>query len=161
MMATGIDILWPAAQRFQAHVAQALSPPIRANSLDPVCALILPALRSVLDSPHRITISQQSIDSRAKKTALVGALFVPLIIELGRDLDAYDFMTQRVVLDILYTTFFKQSTRPVELSALGALQSIAEFVSKNGSGENRLLGLGILQISLGRMEKDSLVRAIP
>jgi len=161
MISAGIEIPWPSAQQFQVHTAQALSPPLRKVPLDPVCTLVLPALRSVLDAPHRITIGSQSVDSRTKKTALVGALFVPLIIELGRDLDVYDFMTQRTVLDILHVTFFKQNTRTVELSALGALQSIAEFVNKQGSSENRLLGLGILQIAIGRVEKDSLVRAIP
>jgi len=161
MMATGVEIPWSSAQRIQAHVSQSLSLPLRNISFDPVCTLVLPMLRSVLDSPKHLTIGSQSVESRTKKTALVGALFVPLVIELARDLGKYDFSTQRTVLDIMYTTFFKQSTRNVELSALGALQSIADFVSQDGSVENRLLGLGILQTAMGRVERDSLVRAVP
>jgi hypothetical protein len=175
MLAMGIDINWALAQRFQGHVAQALSS-LATYPGEPVSTLVLPALRAALDSPHRISIGTQPVDSRSKKTALVGALFVPVIIDLAGDLHEYDFSTQRVLLDIMYATFFKQSTRTVELGALGALQSLAQFVENTaavppgrasverileGSGENRLLAIGSLQLALGRVDKESLIRAIP
>lgn len=175
MLAMGIDIHWASAQRFQGHVAQTLAS-LATHPGEPVSTIVLPALRAALDSPHRVGIGAQAADSRSRKTALVGALFVPVIIDLASDLHEYDFTTQRVILDIMYTTFFKQSTRTVELGALGALQSVAEFVAKTGaalpesagsehvregSGENRLLAIAILQLAIGRVERDSLVRATP
>jgi hypothetical protein len=92
---------------------------------------------------------------------LIGALFVPIVIEFGRDLLAHEYMVQRALLDILNVVFFKHNTRTVELAALGALQSIAELVKDGESSENRLLGLQVLQSAMQRVEKDSLVRAIP
>lgn len=175
MLATGIDIHWAAAQRFQGHVAQTLTS-LASYPGEPVSTLVLPALRAALDSPHRISVGAQAVDSRSKKTALVGALVVPVIIDLASDLYVYNFSTQRALLDIMYATFFKQSTRTVELGALGALQSLAEYVERTGkaafgragpeeeregSGENRLLAIGILQLAITRVDKDSLVRAIP
>lgn len=120
--------------------------------------MVLPALRSVMDSPSRLTIGGSS---DTKKTAMVGAVFVPVVIEFARELDKHDFMTQRCVLDILLATFFKHDVRSVELAALSAMQNLADFAGKDGSAENRLLAVRVLQTALVRIGPEILTRAVP
>ena len=164
MLAAGIDIAWTFAQRFQQHVADSMAL-LWTHPMDDRALLALPALRSALDSTHRISVGAQPLDSsnKPRKTALVGALFVPIAIDFGRELleKHHDYITKRLILDILNIVFFKHNTRNVELAALGALQSIAEFCRDGRKDENRLYGISILQMALGRLEKDSLVRVIP
>lgn len=107
MLSTGTSITWIEAQRFQQHVASVCSLPW-AESSDKLIDLFLPALRDVLDSTVRIPIGAQPGDTRAtKKTTLIGALFVPVVIDLGSELYRLDFLAQRCLLDILMVTFFK------------------------------------------------------
>lgn len=156
MLSYGISIPWISAQRFQQHVASACALPWADPSYSLV-TLVLPALRSVLDSPKRLVIGAPN----SKKTTLVGALFVPVVIHFFRELEKHDFLTQRCLLDILMVTFFKQDVRAAELAAVNALQSLAEFAAVDGINENRLLAIQILQTAMSRMEKDTLSRAVP
>lgn len=160
MLSAGIEIPWITAQQFQQHVGQTVALPWD-HPLQPLTTLVLPALRTAVDSIHRIAIGPLAIEGKSKKTALVGALFVPIVIDFGRELHLHDFVVQRDILDILNVVFFKQNTRTVELAALGALQSIAEVVKEGQCAENRLLALQILHTAINRVERDSLVRAIP
>nr|XP_018262073.1 uncharacterized protein I303_05088 [Kwoniella dejecticola CBS 10117]OBR84231.1 hypothetical protein I303_05088 [Kwoniella dejecticola CBS 10117] len=160
MLSAGVPIPWVIAQRFQQHVASCLASPW-SNPIEGITALILPSLRGVLDSSARITISGQTFESKAKKTALVGALFVPVVIDLGGELGKFEYLTQRVLLDILMVTFFKQNVRIVELAALSSLQTLAQFVATTECAENRLLALQILQTAPVRMDRESVIRAVP
>lgn len=154
MVTTGVSIPWTLAQRFQQHVASACALPWT-PPIDSLTTMVLPALRDVLDSPQRLTIST------SKKTILVGSLFVPVIVDFSRELEKHDFLTQRCLLDIFMVFFFKHDTRPVELAARAALQALAEFAANDASVENRLLAIQILQIAVSRMERESLSRAVP
>lgn len=58
-------------------------------------------------------------------------------------------------------TFFKQDVRPVELAAVSALQGLAEFAAADGSVENRLLAIQILQTAVSRVGTEGLSRAVP
>ncbi|KAK8858838.1 hypothetical protein IAR55_003068 [Kwoniella newhampshirensis] len=160
MLASSVPVIWMAAQRFQQHVASFCVFPW-SNPIDGITAVLLPSLRSALDSPVRILITGQTFGSKVKKTVLIGSLFVPVVVEFGNELEKHDFLTQRVILDILMITFFKQNVRPVELAALSALQTLAEFVNKCECVENRLLALQILQTAVIRMDRESVIRAIP
>lgn len=160
MIASGVEIPWITAQHFQQHIGRAVAVPWD-QPYAPLTTLILPALRSVTDSTHRLSIGPLTLDGKAKKTALVGALFVPIVVEFGRELLLHDETVQRKILDILHAVFFKQNTRTVELAALGALQSVAEVVKDGENVENRLLALQILHTAVNRVAKDSLVRAVP
>nr|XP_019045323.1 hypothetical protein I302_05712 [Kwoniella bestiolae CBS 10118]OCF24253.1 hypothetical protein I302_05712 [Kwoniella bestiolae CBS 10118] len=160
MLSSGVPVSWMTAQRFQQHVASCLSLPWT-NPIEGITSLVLPSVRSALDSSARITISGQTFESKAKKSALVGALFVPTIIDLGGELGKFEYLTQRTLLDILMVTFFKQNTRTVELAALSALQTLAQFVATTECAENRLLALQILQTAPVRMDRESVIRAVP
>nr|XP_019013028.1 uncharacterized protein I206_02525 [Kwoniella pini CBS 10737]OCF51809.1 hypothetical protein I206_02525 [Kwoniella pini CBS 10737] len=160
MLSAGVPIPWIIAQRFQQHVASCLALPWT-NPVESLTSLVLPSLRGVLDSSVRITISGQTFESKAKKTASVGTLFVPIIIDLGGELGKFEYLTQRVLLDILMVTFFKQNVRTVELAALSSLQTLAQFVATSECAENRLLALQILQIAPVRMDRESVIRAVP
>jgi len=156
MLSAGISIPWISAQRIQQHVASACDAPWT-RPTEALTSLILPALRDVLDSSHRIVVGPPN----AKKTCLVGALFVPVVIDFFREFDKHDFLTQRCLLDIMMVTFFKHDVRTVELAALSALQSLAEFAAGNQSVENRLLAIQVVQTALSRMETHCLSRAVP
>ncbi|WVR06582.1 hypothetical protein IAU60_003614 [Kwoniella sp. DSM 27419] len=160
LLAAGVPISWTVAQRFQQHVASSLSTPWAAP-VESLTAMVLPALRAALDSSSRITISGQSFESKTKRTTLVGALFVPVIMDLAGELAKRDFLTQKVLLDALMVTFFKQNVRPVELAALSTLQTLALFVVNEPCAENRLLALQILQTALVKMDRDNIARTIP
>ncbi|WVQ84347.1 hypothetical protein IAT38_006499 [Cryptococcus sp. DSM 104549] len=160
MLASGIPIPWVVAQRFQQHVAAACQLPWTPPT-DGLTTLVLPALRSALDSSARILITGQTFETKIKKTAPVGSLFVPVVIDLGSELGSRDYLTQRILLDIMMVVFFKQNVRPVELASLSALQTIAEFVSTGECAENRLLALQVLQTAAVRMERESVIRAVP
>ncbi|WRT68054.1 uncharacterized protein IL334_005029 [Kwoniella shivajii] len=160
MLSSGVPISWITAQRFQQHVASCLALPWT-NPIEGITSLVLPAIRGVLDSSTRITISGQTFDNKSKKTALVGSLFVPVVIDLGSELGKFEYLTQRTILDSLMATFFKQNVRSVELAALSALQTLAQFVATTECAENRLLALQILQIAVVRMERESVIRAVP
>lgn len=164
MLAAGIEIPWASAQRFQHHVGRAVALPWDQLAVH-AAGLTLPALRKVLDSPCELIIGQAIVETanKQKRTALVGAFFVPLVIDFGQELlsTRHDYLTKRCLLDILNIVFFKHSVRTVELAALGALQSIAEFCRDGEADENRLYGISILQMAMNRLEKDSLVRAVP
>lgn len=115
MLAAGVPITWIAAQRFQQRVASAcalpwFNPPV-------FTAVVLPGLRSVLDSPIRITISGDTFESKMKKTVLVGSLFVPVVIDFAQELTKYAVVVQRILLDILMVTFFKVSQAFVDWSS--------------------------------------------
>ncbi|KAK4689023.1 hypothetical protein P7C73_g1090, partial [Tremellales sp. Uapishka_1] len=159
MLSSGVEIPWVTLQRFQQHVASACALPwISDPRASGVTTLILPALRQVLDSSVRIPIG---VHNQSKKTAMIGGVFVPVVIDLGEQLVKSDFTSQRCLLDILMVTFFKQNTRPVELAALSALQTLADFASQDGSVENRLLAISILQTAVSRLERESFFRAVP
>ncbi|OXG10991.1 hypothetical protein C366_06495 [Cryptococcus neoformans Tu401-1] len=159
MLAAGVPITWIAAQRFQQRVAAAcalpwFNPPV-------FTAVVLPGLRSVLDSPIRIMISGETFESKVKKTVLVGSLFVPVVIDFAQELKKYDVAVQRILLDILMVTFFKQDVTRVELSTYSAVQKVADFVLTGECSENRLLALQILQIAVTKIERDKIIRAVP
>ncbi|WWC96533.1 hypothetical protein V866_003401 [Kwoniella sp. B9012] len=160
MLSSGVSVPWIIAQRFQQHVASCLSLPWT-NPIEGITSLVFPSIRGVLDSTARITISGQTFESKAKKTALVGALFVPIVIDLGSELGKFEYLTQRTLLDILMVTFFKQNVRTVELAALSSLQTLAQFVATTECAENRLLALQILQTAPVRMDRGSVIRAVP
>ncbi|OCF37304.1 hypothetical protein I316_01213 [Kwoniella heveanensis BCC8398] len=160
MLSAGVPISWSAAQRFQQHVASCLASPWP-NPVEGVTALVLPSIRDAIDSSARVTISGQTFDSKTKKTTLVGSIFVYTVVDLASQLEKHDYLTQRTLLDILMVTFFKQNVRPIELSALSALQVIAQFVATTECAENRLLALQILQTAVARMERESVIRAVP
>jgi hypothetical protein len=153
MLASGISIPWDAAQRFQQHVAATCALPWQLPNQG-ITNLVLPSLRNVLDSAHRIS-------TRGQKSILVGSLFIPVVIDFGNELRKHDFLIQRYLLDILMITFFKHEVRIVELAAIGTLQTIADFVALPGSTENRLLALQILQTALSRLDAHSLLRVSP
>ena len=181
MISTGIETGWETLHRFQQHVINVCSPPWPEDAAS-ITSLVLPAVRDVLDSPQHINLNTQSnthssshshsrpqphtqtsfYDSKtAKKSTLIGAMFVPAIIDLGRDLDKQNYTTQRIILDLLMIVFFKQTTKTGDLAAIGALHSLAEFVASGDCVENRLLAIQILQTAVGRMEMDSLARVTP
>lgn len=115
MLAAGVSITWITAQRFQQRVAAAcalpwFNPPV-------FTAVVLPGLRSVLDSPIRIMIAGETFESKVKKTVLVGSLFVPVVIDFAQELKKYDAAVQRILLDILMVTFFKVSQVFVDWSS--------------------------------------------
>jgi len=155
-LSSSIPIPWISAQRFQQHVASAGALPWTVPS-GRFTSLVLPALRGVLDSPNRLVVGA----TNSKKTILVGSLFVAVVIDFHRELDKHDFLTQRCILDILMVTFFKQDVRPVELAAVSALQGLAEFAAADGSVENRLLAIQILQTAVSRVGTEGLSRAVP
>jgi hypothetical protein len=155
MLSTGIEISWPMAQRLQQHVAAACALPWPVPN-EGIVNLVLPALRQVLDSSQRISTSGQG-----KKSVLVGALFVPVVIDFGNELRKHDFLTQRCLLDILMVTLYKQDVKVVELAALGTLQTIADYVALPGSTENRLLAIQILQTAVSRIDIHSFLRVSP
>ncbi|KIR32183.1 hypothetical protein I352_05415 [Cryptococcus deuterogattii MMRL2647] len=159
MLAAGVSITWIAAQRFQQRVASAcalpwFNPPV-------FTAVVLPGLRSVLDSPIRITISGDAFESKVKKTVLVGSLLVPVVIDFAQELTKYDVVVQRSLLDILMVTFFKQDVTRVELSTYSAVQKVADFVLISECSENRLFALQILQTAVVKVERDKIIRAVP
>lgn len=159
MLAAGVSITWITAQRFQQRVAAAcalpwFNPPV-------FTAVVLPGLRSVLDSPIRIMIAGETFESKVKKTVLVGSLFVPVVIDFAQELKKYDAAVQRILLDILMVTFFKQDVTRVELSTYSAVQKIADFVLTDECSENRLLALQVLQIAVAKVERDKIIRAVP
>lgn len=154
MLATGIDLPWSMAQRIQQHVAAACALPWPVSN-EGIVSLVLPALRQVLDSSQRLTTGQ------GKKSILVGALFVPVVIDFGNELRKHDYLTQRCLLDILMVTIYKQDVKVVELSALGTLQTVADFVALPGSTENRLLAIQILQTAVSRIDTHSFLRVSP
>jgi hypothetical protein len=155
MLATGIDVSWTMAQRIQQHVAAACALPWPIPN-EGIVSLVLPALRQVLDSAHRL-----STGTATKKTVLVGSLFVPVVINFGNELRKHDYLTQRCLLDILMVTIYKQDVKVVELAALGTLQTIADFVALPGSTENRLLAIQILQTAISRIDTRSFLRVSP
>jgi len=155
MLATGIDVSWPMAQRIQQHVAAACALPWPIPN-EGIVSLVLPALRQVLDSAHRL-----STGTASKKTVLVGSLFVPVVINFGNELRKHDYLTQRCLLDILMVTIYKQDVKVVELAALGTLQTVADFVALPGSTENRLLAIQILQTAITRIDTRSFLRVSP
>lgn len=155
ILASGIEIPWGTAQRFQQHVASACALPWSLPN-DGIVKLVLPALRTVLDSPHHLSPGGQN-----RKSVLVGALVVPVIINFGNELKRHDFLTQRSLLDILHVTIYKQELRTVELAVLGALQTVAEHAASPGSSETRLLALRVLQTALSRVAGHSLLRVSP
>ncbi|WWD18729.1 hypothetical protein CI109_103183 [Kwoniella shandongensis] len=161
MLSNSVPIKWNTAQRFQQHVASFCAFPW-SDPIERITSIILPSLRSALDSSARVIITgHHTLESKTKKTALVGSLFVPVIIDFGNELGKYDYLTQRLILDILMVTFFKQNVRPVELAALSALQTLAEFVHTCECAENRLLALQVLQTAIVRVERESVIRAVP
>ena len=160
MLATGIETTWDTAQRFQQHVARACELPwVQAD--DAVVGLILPALRSVLDSSHSLKLGNQSVNAKSKDSTLIGTMFVPIVIDMGSQIEQHDTLAQRVLLDLIMVIFFKQSTRNVELAALGAMQTLADFVETADCVESRLLAIQILQTAMTRVERDSLARVVP
>jgi hypothetical protein len=155
MLATGVEVPWGMAQRIQQHVAAACALPWPVPN-EGIVSLVLPALRQVLDSPQRLSNGNQG-----KKTVLVGALFVPVVIDFGNELRKHDYLTQKCLLDILMVTIYKQDVKVVELAALGTLQTVADFVALPGSTENRLLAVQILQTAIARIETPSFLRVSP
>lgn len=156
MLASNIEISWTAVQRFQQHVAAACALPWSTPN-DGIVNLVLPALRNVLDAPRHLWSSGPS-----RRSVLVGTLFVPVIIDFGNELKRHDHPTQRQLLDVLHVTMHKQDTRPVELAALGALQTVADYAAAvDRSTENRLLALRVISTALSRMEAQSLLRISP
>lgn len=107
MLAAGIPISYTAAQRFQQHVAAICARPWAEPAVD-MATVVLPALRDVLDSPEEVAVSAtQSVEAKKRKTALVGSLFVPAVIDFANILEDQDVLTQRNILDILLTTYHK------------------------------------------------------
>ncbi|KAL7420508.1 hypothetical protein Q5752_004458 [Cryptotrichosporon argae] len=183
MLAAGIEIQWSILHQFQQHVASACATPwprgpahapsnrpasfaAGTASLGPL-TVILPALRQVLDSPTRVAvgITGNAIGDisggKSKKTALVGSLFVPVVVDFAAELPGRDYVTQRTILDVMLVLFFKQNVQPVELSALSTLQLLAAHATDDACGENRLLAIHVLSTALRRMPRDSAVRALP
>ena len=105
MLANGVEVDWLMAQRFQQHVASACALPWPEYS-DGLTHLILPGLRAVLDSSCRIQVGG-AVSSKSRKTELVGAAFVPVILPLAPLLTALDQAGQKYLLDALMITFFK------------------------------------------------------
>lgn len=103
MLAAGVPCPWMVLQRFQQHAAAACDQPWP-TPCDSITSIMLPALKAVLDSPRRIGITQ---DEDRKKTALVGSLFVSVVINFATDLVKWDFVVQRYILDIFLVVFFK------------------------------------------------------
>ncbi|ORY30604.1 hypothetical protein BCR39DRAFT_529130 [Naematelia encephala] len=160
ILASGLQIGWAQAQRFQQHTASACAPPLT-PPFEGIVNVVFPSLRQVLDSSTRLSVAITQSSATRKSTMLVGSLFVPVVIDLSRELDKHDLLTQRHLLDIFMVTFYKQTVEPVELSALSTLQAIAEYVAGSECSENRLLGLQVIQTGMSRMEKASLARVIP
>lgn len=105
MLAASVPCPWMVLQRFQQHAAAACDQPWP-TPCDSITSIMLPALKNVLDSPLRVGITQ---DDDRKKTALVGSLFVSVVINFASDLVKWDFVVQRHILDILLVVFFKVS----------------------------------------------------
>lgn len=160
MLSTGMEIGWIAAGRFQQHLASACAMPWTSPA-DGLTSLVLPALRQVLDSPLRLNVSGTMGPDKTKRTTLVGAIFVPVVIDFGKTVGNQDEMVQRLILDILMTVFFKHNVQPVELSALNALAILADCVKSSQCSEHRLLAIQIIQTTLTRLRKESLIRSAP
>ncbi|WVO14301.1 hypothetical protein L204_101933 [Cryptococcus depauperatus] len=159
MLASGVTISWMAAQRFARHVKAACSSPWLHSTM--FTAAMLPALRSVLDSSARILISSDTHETKTKKSALVGNLFTGMVIEFGDEIEKYDFISQRTLLDIMMIVFFKQNVVPIQRLARNILFKIADLVSMANCSQNRLLALQVLQVAIIRVEREAISRAIP
>jgi hypothetical protein len=105
MLASGVPCEWAVLQRFQQFAAAACDLPWL-SPCDAITSIMLPALKNILDSPRRIATTQEADE---KKTALVGSLFVPVVIKFASVLHEWDFVVQRHILDILLVVFFKVS----------------------------------------------------
>jgi hypothetical protein len=109
MLASGIEIPYVSAQRFQQHVAALCALPWQEPS-GGMEAIVLPAMRDLLDSPRQISTSATSFEiGERKNMAMVGSLFVPAVIEFGSILADKQLLSQRCMLDILLVTFYKVS----------------------------------------------------
>lgn len=110
--------------------------------------------------------------------ALVGSLFVPAVIEFGVILRDESVLSQSCILDILLITFYKvsqilpiiytrantdhqQNIVPVLQPALKTLLDVALFIEREGSADNRISGLAVVQTALDRMKREDLVGVIP
>jgi hypothetical protein len=164
MLAAKVECQWAVLQRIQQHVAATCALPWPEPS-DTVTGILLPALKTLLDSTARTTVADETGHSRitkeTKETTLVGSLFVPIVIGLAADLRKCDFAVQQCILDILLVIFFKHNVQPYELSALTTLQSLAAFAADAGSNENRLVALQVLRTAQTRMPKDRFSRVLP
>ncbi|WVQ73477.1 hypothetical protein IAR50_003049 [Cryptococcus sp. DSM 104548] len=159
MLASGVVVSWVTAQRFQQRVVALVS--TSSARLSAFTSTMLPALRAVLDSPAKILITGHTFETKTRNTASVGSLFVPMVLDFVDDLDTYDHLSQRLLLDILMVVFFKQNVNRVELAALTCVQQVADFVSINGCSENRLLAIQILQTAVEKVDRDKIIRAVP
>jgi hypothetical protein len=122
MLAAGVPIKWEKALRLQQHVAAASAVPW-SHPQEGVTTLVLPALRTVLDSAATITPPSQasafmstagamapgSAEPKVKQPVLVGSLVVPVVMDFMAMIGEGAFLTQRAVLDILLVVFYKVS----------------------------------------------------
>jgi hypothetical protein len=159
MMADGIDAPWSTVRRFQQHVAAVCATPWPA-ACSHITSLLLPSLRKVLDSSSRSQVDLYN-ETKNKRTVLVGSHYVPVVLDFAKEMDLYDFSTQRMILDVLMITLFKHNVQTAELSALSCLQTLAEFAMKQGPVENRLIAIQILQTSMQRVQREPLNRVVP
>lgn len=107
MLAAGVPCEWAMLQRFQQFAAAACDLPW-SSPCDAITSIMLPALKNILDSPRRISTTQDEV---GRRTALVGSLFVPVVIKFATVLHEWDFVVQRYILDILLVVFFKVGYR--------------------------------------------------
>jgi hypothetical protein len=122
MLGSGSNIPWITAQRFQQHVASVCALPW-GKPIHGIVHLVLPSLRTVLDSTARLPIGPTAETGKEKTTILVGSLFVPIAIDFGNELANHDFHTQRCLLDILMILFYKVSQIMVRCSCLSKISN--------------------------------------
>lgn len=107
-------------------------------------------------------VNNTSHEEKVRKTITVGSLFVPIVVEFANGLEMEEVLVQRYVLDILLVVYYKHNVQPVELQALGTLQTLATFAANRlQSIENRLLAVQILNTAENHMTKDRFSRVLP
>ena len=144
---------WHLCQRFVIHVSLAAATLESDNS-----GGFLTALTFALDSSTRISYSMDL--APAEQSVLVGAPYLPVALTLIRDIEkALDHQTQRHLLSLAMVVFSKHSFTGMELAALGALQSVAEYSSF--PSDSRLLALQVLQVAYTTLGSSLIARVSP
>ncbi|BEJ14085.1 hypothetical protein CspHIS471_0312590 [Cutaneotrichosporon sp. HIS471] len=149
MLAAGVPCEWAVLQRFQQFAAAACDLPWL-TPCDAITSIMLPALKNILDSSRHISTTH---DGEGKRTALVGSLFVPVVIKFATVLQEWDFVVERHILDILLVVFFKHNVQAVQLQAADALRATAHYVSNATNAQNGILAIQVLRTAQERMNK--------
>ncbi|GMK53787.1 hypothetical protein CspeluHIS016_0103730 [Cutaneotrichosporon spelunceum] len=157
MLAAGVPCEWAVLQRFQQFAAAACDLPWL-TPCDSITSIMLPALKNILDSPRHISTTQ--IED-GKRMALVGSLFVPVVIKFASVLHEWDFVVERHILDILLVVFFKHNVQAVQLQAIDALRATADYVSNVTNAQNGVLAIQVLRTAQERMSKSKFSHAVP